>query len=248
VSASANLGHAADTRWYSASASKAALNPAQAGPSQPATKKRRILSKREKAVAETAATNPYDPIAYNTSPRAHFTSPPSPSYVPPSPGAGAEDEEDDNGDEGWYDESYALSQNAPQYDPSGSSAAYAGPSGNSSSNAMGVYPAPSIGVQPATEVNTFEAMSYAMTAQYWAGYWMGVAQTKAAAPTPAQLPSNAIHQAAPGPTRRSAPTRRIAQPEVEEGAAAHEADPAQPSNVFVTRKQYGVPNVNGLKR
>ena len=242
-------GAVTDSRWYSASGPKASDKPAQAGPSQPAAKKRRILSKREKAVAETAATNPYDPITYNTSPRAHFTSPPSPSYVPPSPGAEGQDEQDEDGDEGWYDESYALSHNGPHMDDPGPEASLAGPSvtAGSTLNAMGVYPAPSIAVQPTTEANTFEAMSYAMTAQYWAGYWMGVAQAKAAAPPPTQTPSRPVRPPAAPLNRHPAPARRIAQPEVEEGAAASGAEVARPSNVFVTRKQFGK-NVNGLKR
>ncbi|ORY23348.1 hypothetical protein BCR39DRAFT_590986 [Naematelia encephala] len=74
------------------------------------------------------------------------------------------------------------------------------------------YPAgPNYGVQPTGNVSADEAFSYAMTAQYWAGYWMGVAQTKSK------------------PTGTS--TTRVAKFAEGEGSGG-------PTNVLRTRRQF----------
>jgi hypothetical protein len=47
-----------------------------------------------------------------------------------------------------------------------------------SGSAVQHYPPPPapISVAPTTDVSSADALSYAMTSQYWAGYWMGVSQ------------------------------------------------------------------------
>ena len=67
-------------------------------------------------------------------------------------------------------------------------------------------PPPPIGIRPLGSVSGADAMGYAMAAQYWAGYWMGVAQAQTTAPAE-------THQA--GSTARShdsAPPLDIREP------------------------------------
>lgn len=88
-----------------------------------------------------------------------------------------------------------------------------------------------------------DAMGYAMTAQYWAGYWMGVAQAKTASVS--QQVDHRQHQ-----TNHNIQTKGLEG----NGISAVQAGPTQqdgeeePSNVFITKKQFHKPTGNGLKR
>jgi len=101
---------------------------------------------------------------------------------------------------------------------------------------------PAFGVQPTTDVSAFDAMGYAMTAQYWAGYWMGVSQAKLQAPPPASdLERNGFNQnTGQGRIRPSEQGERVERPMAPGGQEG------EPSNIFITRRQFGKPN--GLKR
>ena len=78
-----------------------------------------------------------------------------------------------------------------------------------------------LAVQPTGQVSPNDALSYAMTAQYWAGYWMGVAQAKS---QPAPLRDDPLSATQIVPPTTSA------------------------SNVFVTRQQFHSNSANGLRR
>jgi hypothetical protein len=134
---------------------------------------------------------------------------------------------------------------------------------------------PSFGVQSTGLVSAMDAMGYAMTAQYWAGYWMGVAQAKTTSGPDGTMPAHEVAiepadivQAATTTTQvaASAPKVRRSRKEVlrasREAAARNTAmapqadavDPDEsiaadePSNVFITKKQFDRPIANGLKR
>lgn len=65
-----------------------------------------------------------------------------------------------------------------------------------------------------------------MTAQYWAGYWMGIAQTKEA----------------------EEKKRRRKTPRPDKAVVEEEQEQQQPSNLIVTKHQYSFNMLNGLKR
>ena len=144
-----------------------------------------------------------------------------------------EDENDFDGDEGdgdgegWYDESYTLSQ-APA-PPSNH------PFGAASAPAPGPAPiaAPSFGVQDTSSTSIPEALSYAMTAQYWAGYWMGVAQAKVPPVAPAavqrQIAPPRADPAGRGVSARPAPSTRRTGRWVYEEPANSQPQQAQPA-------------------
>ncbi|WVQ97662.1 hypothetical protein IAU59_004776 [Kwoniella sp. CBS 9459] len=83
-------------------------------------------------------------------------------------------------DEGYNQ--YQSHQDGPgYYGGGGGEEMYGGPAGNYGANHNQMPWAPSVGMsiqqqQHQSAVGREAALSYAMTAQYWAGYWMGVAQ------------------------------------------------------------------------
>jgi len=100
---------------------------------------------------------------------------PSPSFAPGSPVAGSAQQDralhsngtthSDNNDEMGYDDSFRLSEIGP---PEVTNQAVHPRPGNT----------PTTYIQSTANVTTEEALSHAMTAQYWSGYWMGVAQSQ----------------------------------------------------------------------
>ena len=84
---------------------------------------------------------------------------------------------------------------------------------------------PDFGVQPTGQVSEDDALRHAMTAQYWAGYWMGVARSKSAS-NDVVLPPRTMQ--ADGHEEREQPTAA--------------------TNVLITRQQYHRPAVEHLRR
>jgi len=85
-----------------------------------------------------------------------------------------------------------------------------------------------IGVQATVGISADDALVYAMTAQYWAGYWMGVSQSKSSS----SISPQAAQMADPV----------LTAPGVPAGGS---------SNVFVTRQQFYRPDRSdgaGLRR
>lgn len=82
---------------------------------------------------------------------------------------------------------------------------------------------PSVGVSPVEDISEQQAMAYAMSSQYWAGYWMGVAQSMR-------------HN------RNDAPVQVSRSPSVGPGPAAE-------PRVSVTRREFGhKSSKDGLRR
>lgn len=151
-------------RWYTASS----LSPNEAGPSRhSATDDASRPSKRSRhegsvqAPPSSTGTNPYAdaaavPVAYSD---AHARDA-SPTYAPASPMA-----------QGSSLRRQTLADDLDCND-----------SGESNHNAqpLSAHPPPPLrlGIHKVTGVSAQDAIAYAMTSQYWAGYWMGVAQAK----------------------------------------------------------------------
>ncbi|OXM76123.1 hypothetical protein C364_06227 [Cryptococcus neoformans Bt63] len=220
--------------WYTASAPAV---PVEETSSTAPPKKKRKTAKKPNAV------NPYDPIntTYASTDNGAGPSAPSlinrngrasPIYQPPSPGGlnaaeqaqveadeqAVEDaewgdveenwDEEDEEEEDWEVEDYTYPRQAGPLQPQPALAA------------------PAYGVYPAAGISRDEALGHAMTAQYWAGYWMGIAQTKE---TEGEQKSR----------------RKVPRPDQ---AAVGEEQEKQPSNVIVTKHQYSFNMLNGLKR
>ena len=84
-------------------------------------------------------------------------------------------------------------------------------------------------VQPTDQISADDALSYAMTAQYWAGYWMGVSRAKTSTSTSnVQVPQGQQLPAAE--------------------SGVHENQEGTRSNIFVTRQRFYRPAPDGLRR
>ena len=145
--------------WYTASEPRSDTQeeiepPAASSSSQRPTKRPRKVSHH--ARSDNRPTNPYS-TATNTS--ASTAGPASPQYSPPSPSPPAAADEmilsPRLNDPGFESEQARI--------PVSDAMCYPPP------------PAP-ISVTPTNHVSAADAVTYAMTAQYWAGYWMGVSQ------------------------------------------------------------------------
>ncbi|WVQ92384.1 hypothetical protein IAS59_006193 [Cryptococcus gattii] len=223
--------------WYTASAPAAPVE--ETSSAAPPKKKRKTVKKPN-------AVNPYDPVntTYNSAGNGAGPSGTaiknrngraSPVYQPPSPGGlnaveqaqveadeqAAEDaewgdveeywdeEDEEDEEEGdWETEDYTYPRQAGPVQPQSAPAA------------------PAYGVYPAAGISRDEALGHAMTAQYWAGYWMGIAQTKEA----------------------EEKKRRRKTPRPDKTVVEEEQEQQQPSNVIVTKHQYSFNMLNGLKR
>nr|XP_031858063.1 uncharacterized protein CI109_006505 [Kwoniella shandongensis]KAA5525135.1 hypothetical protein CI109_006505 [Kwoniella shandongensis] len=238
------------TAWYSASSASASTSQPQP---QPPSKKRKT-QKSKPVITSSNIPNPYATTS-NTPAQGRAT---SPTYAPTSPRAagagsgvqvghdeegfydangngegyeeedpnwGQEDEEDEDEDDGWDIEDYTY--------PQGEQTSTANASGAAAAVGAGSGVGPSLSVQPSSNVSRDDALGYAMTAQYWAGYWMGIAQARgesSAQPTQSQSHSQA---AAVEPTTTATTERDI-------------NESARGANVFVTKKQHS--KINGLRR
>ena len=128
------------------------------------------------------STNPY--TSYSSSrPNGTEASRPrrtSPTYAPQSPPqnpALVQPQEQWDHPEEWYDQSYDLEDihdaTGPSHPRPSTSAVPLDHQAVSLAHA-----APSLSVQPTSGIDRDTALGYAMSAQYWAGYWMGVAQAR----------------------------------------------------------------------
>jgi hypothetical protein len=178
-------------RWYSASLPETTTVIDTVEVEQPVRPAKRVKPTKPQR-------NPYSPSAnqpLDTTPLPHAgpsSHRASPSYIPPSPPSAT------NRPEHIQPEQHAMLR-----DPQPRTADMSGAQ---------------IGIQPAANVSRSEAISNAMMAQYWAGYWMGVAEAK----IDTGIESNKVE---PG-------TRATGQ--------------GEPPNVFITRQNFG--RANGLKR
>ncbi|WVF70238.1 hypothetical protein IAT40_005027 [Kwoniella sp. CBS 6097] len=142
---------------------------------------------------------------------------------------------------------------------------YGGPSGNYGSHQMAG--APSVGLQQSAGVGREEALSYAMTAQYWAGYWMGVAQgsrqtdtrdtsrhrqsgrrKKETGAVSAEDRNMGAGGAAGATTSGLGRGRKSHNEPARNGAGQSIAGEKEISNVFVTQKRFNRPAIDGLRR
>ncbi|KAK8866148.1 hypothetical protein IAR55_001299 [Kwoniella newhampshirensis] len=229
-----------DTAWYSAYNHKPEPQPsASTSQSQPPTKKRR--TKGPKSTNGPSIPNPYAVATTQpkSQPRGEGRRAASPTYAPTSPRPGGVEEDaegyyevDENG-EGYEDEDPNWGLSGAEEEDEYRVEDYTSPNGVevSLTNGMGTGPGPSIATQAMGNTSRDEALGYAMTAQYWAGYWMGVAQARG---EPSTAPPQAIVQ----PTVGAAARQGLAHGSDEIGRDG--------SNVFITKKQHGT--INGLKR
>ncbi|XAO27143.1 hypothetical protein I312_105985 [Cryptococcus bacillisporus CA1280] len=220
--------------WYTASAPAAPVE--ETSSAAPPKKKRKTVKKPN-------AVNPYDPVNTTCNSIGNGAGPSgtalinrngraSPVYQPPSPDGqnaveqaqveadeqAAEDaewgdveenwDEEDEEEGDWETEDYTYPRQAGPVQPQPAPAA------------------PAYGVYPAADISRDEALGHAMTAQYWAGYWMGIAQTKEV----------------------EEKKRRRKPPRPDKAMVEEEPEQQQPSNVIVTKHQYSFNMLNGLKR
>ncbi|WVR06087.1 hypothetical protein IAU60_003115 [Kwoniella sp. DSM 27419] len=250
------------TEWYDASLPVAESSAQAQQPQQtPVSKKQRTKGKRAGAVADQAigvgavdVPNPYAGPVKRSEKRAA-----SPSYQPPSPGAGsfadavgaedAEEEEDYDEEAEWGEADWQVEDYYPDHedDPAGEDEDEGGHNHPMDASYGGYGPGlPGVGVQPAQHVSREEAIGYAMSAQYWAGYWMGVAQARAQAPQPTAPATMAVQA---GPSR---PQRKRRREDVEPiTAVANEEEllnRQDVTNLFVTQKHFDRPAITGLRR
>lgn len=126
--------------------------------------------------------------------------------------------------------------------------------------------APAYGVQPTSGITPDAALSYAMTAQYWAGYWMGVAQAKGegggdvsneGSQVVAGMSQGAVtgnpggDDGAGGEDEGQTNQARRYSPSLPQSARERERESdavEQLPNVVVSRKQFGFKQPNGLRR
>ncbi|TXT10634.1 hypothetical protein VHUM_02139 [Vanrija humicola] len=153
--------NAFDTEWYSASKPQVAAPPAAASSSTPAPRqnKRARTSRQDNPYASQPSTSRQE----------------SPSYSPPSPAGptGPYDEGDNEGAEGADDDEDGYDVQWQGYDGDGDwDGEYA------EQDDAYIFPPPQ-GAWGAAATSRDEAIGYALHAQYWAGYWMGVARASA---------------------------------------------------------------------
>ncbi|WOO82380.1 uncharacterized protein LOC62_04G005870 [Vanrija pseudolonga] len=145
--------NAFDTEWYSASKPQVtAAAAASSSTPTPRQNKRARTSRQDNPYTSQAGTSRQE----------------SPSYSPPSP-AGPEDGEGEGEGEEDEDEGYGQWQG---YDGEGDE--WGAPEYADQDDAY-VFPPPQ-GAWGAAAGSRDEAIGYALHAQYWAGYWMGVAR------------------------------------------------------------------------
>jgi hypothetical protein len=116
---------------------------------------------------DTSQINPYAGPLQNSKARreARRERPKSPHYVPPSPPSGTSHL--DNGGSRTPESALDGAEDSTLLrDPH---------STHTPAERLPAPPAP-IAVHPTTALSAEDALSYAMTSQYWAGYWMGVSQ------------------------------------------------------------------------
>ncbi|WVQ61947.1 uncharacterized protein L199_000080 [Kwoniella botswanensis] len=115
---------------------------------------------------------------------------------------------------------------------------------------------PSLGVYPPGGINREEALGYAMTAQYWAGYWMGVAQSQNQSVSQSQGNGNGVGYQQDQREKRSKRRRRVNFDLGDEDDTTVDAfkfnqmngnGNVQPTNLKVTKKRFD-PVINGLRR
>ena len=221
-------------RWYTASCDTSFTEAQTAGPSEnlPAAKLPR-KGERGEPQPRSNQLNPYTSQPASAPRQAPVNARrPSPSYAPGSPldQSKAPDWSRSNGHADGHGPSYDL---ADGYDrPNGVAAISASSPPNVGQHIgfSGMY-----GVQPTGHVTAEDALGYAMTAQYWAGYWLGVSRAKSSADTD--------HNS------RSVEARNGQDLEKAGRASNVFVDPAgRASNVFVTRQQYHRPAADGLRR
>ncbi|ODO05839.1 hypothetical protein I350_04900 [Cryptococcus amylolentus CBS 6273] len=213
------------TAWYTASTPVVQNPPAAAAP-----------PKKKRKTNTNKTINPYDPAATAYISQTNVSTPisgpsnanaraESPSFQPPSPG-GTEDadakraEEDaEDAEWGYVEEDWEEEEG----DWEGDGQEWEGEAAQGAPQAPPAY-----GVQSADGVSREEALGHAMTAQYWAGYWMGVAQAKGGESAK--------------PRRRKCKENGSGEREL--GATSSEQAP--PANMIISRHQYD--GVNGLKQ
>ncbi|WRT64380.1 uncharacterized protein IL334_001312 [Kwoniella shivajii] len=99
---------------------------------------------------------------------------------------------------------------------------------------------PSLGVYPPGGIVREEALGYAMTAQYWAGYWMGVAQSQIQPPVP---------QSSEKKKKRKRKVNSVVHAEstlvdpITNGEGAEDG-----SNIKITKRYFNKPVIAGLRR
>ncbi|WWC86463.1 uncharacterized protein L201_001340 [Kwoniella dendrophila CBS 6074] len=274
------------TSWYSASEpteieSNQAQAQAQASTStltqtsnsyQPSNKKRKIKQNENVAVQ-----NPYAPSTStstsNSNPNSRKRNT-SPKYQPHSPTSGMngdlldddDEEEDDDDDDDDYDH---YEEDNEEYDEDEE---WQIPNGwNSNDNIQnqqqggrGAYDQlfPSLGIYPTNQINKEEALGYAMTAQYWAGYWMGVAQAqfqpqiqnRRNTRVPKQNQDRRkrskqqhvyFHMDNEDAVLQNGDHELVGPSEAENGVNGDKDDI---SNIKITKKRFDRPVINGLKR
>ena len=115
-------------------------------------------------LSEPRPPNPYS----STSVASHQadSSPASPQYSPPSPNSPGRSHADRS-----TSASLPILHEAESEDEVTAMA-------DATASAVQQYPSPPapMSIAPTTAVSATDALSYAMTSQYWAGYWMGVSQ------------------------------------------------------------------------
>ncbi|WVW82561.1 hypothetical protein I302_104572 [Kwoniella bestiolae CBS 10118] len=267
------------TAWYSASlpdpteveaeastststSTPAYPNPQQNinGNSQP-NKRRRLKTSQNKY--DTSLPNPYLPSTSNSTSTSQPQRRGSPSYNPGSPPSrpipqldeqesDSEEEEEEEYDE---DAEWDLPPSMSNYQDLNQQQYNNGAGGNDQ-----LFP--SLGVYPPGGVGKEEALGYAMTAQYWAGYWMGVAQSGAIPAQKQQVNGDGndvghSQDGRPSEIRRGKrrATRQVEfdldEDDEEDGLVEPSVDQAlvngQPSNLKITKKRFDT-TINGLRR
>lgn len=142
-------------RWYSVEA--------ESGPSRASGHSaKRFRPSGNEGTAFHDATDKHNPYGHATSHIVSEGQAVSPRYAPPSPA-------------GSVPERYASPTHAP-IEP------------NIHQDAVRhdnqPAPPPPIGVHPTHTVSATDALGYAMASQYWAGYWMGIAQAQTGTSSP----------------------------------------------------------------
>ncbi|KAL1408843.1 hypothetical protein Q8F55_005657 [Vanrija albida] len=172
--------NAFDTEWYSAAKPQVTAAPAPASSSTPAAPRQNKRQRRQ--------DNPYASGAGTSRQE-------SPSYSPPSPNPGAQEEEGedeggDEGEEGGYEQwqGYDGEGDWPVHEFEGDP--------DADPDAGYVFPPPAGAWASGGATGRDEAIGYALHAQYWAGYWMGVARASEA-PGPGSRQRAEVQASAP---------------------------------------------------
>ncbi|WWC66170.1 uncharacterized protein I206_100071 [Kwoniella pini CBS 10737] len=172
------------TSWYSASLPEnqpeAEASTSTSIQTTQNTNKRRRTKKLSDSNINGDVLNPYAPQESIDRRASPIYQPGSPNNRPIDLGPldSSDEEDDEEEEEDEYDED-------AEWDlPNGHNQNNLNPIKSNNQGGGGGYDQlfPSLGVYPPGGINKEEALGYAMTAQYWAGYWMGVAQSSSSAP------------------------------------------------------------------